>query len=76
MSLAVEHALRHTTIDSAQLLDEEKKTMAHVKVLGRWEDGKPTQKPPDAKIKTHSGGGDSTHSSQPCTYMTTYKLGL
>ena len=31
--------------------------MAHVKVVERWEDGKPTPTPPDAKVRTHSGGG-------------------
>ena len=31
--------------------------MAHVKVVKRWEDGKPTPLPPDAEVRTHSGGG-------------------
>ena len=31
--------------------------MAHVKVVGRWEDGTPTPIPPEAIVRTHSGGG-------------------
>ena len=31
--------------------------MAHVKVVERWEGGKPTPIPPDAKVRTHLGGG-------------------
>ena len=68
VSAAAAHAHCNKTIDSAQLLDEGKKMMAHVKVVERWEDGKPTPIPPDANVRTHSGGGgSSTHSSQPCT---------
>ena len=33
--------------------------MTHVKVVERWEDGKPTPIPPDAKVRTHSGRGES-----------------
>ena len=40
MSTTVAHAHCNTTIVSAQLLDEGTKTMAHVKVVERWEDGK------------------------------------
>ena len=29
--------------------------MAHVKVVDRWEEGKPTPIPPDAKIRAHAG---------------------
>ena len=32
--------------------------MAHVKVVDRWEDEKPTLIPPDAKIRAHAGGID------------------
>ena len=30
--------------------------MAHIKVVDRWEDGKPTPIPPDAKVRAHAGG--------------------
>ena len=30
--------------------------MAHVKMVDRWEEAKPTPIPPDAQIKAHSGG--------------------
>ena len=56
MSAAAAHAHCNTTLDSVQLLDEGKEMMAHVKVVERWEDGKPTPIPPDAKIRAHSGG--------------------
>ena len=48
----------NTTIDSAQLLDEGKQLMAHVKVVECWEDGKPTPIPPHKRVRTHveSGG--------------------
>ena len=49
--------------------------MSHANVVERWEDGKPTPIPPHAKVRTHSGGGSSTHSSQPCTWTATYKSG-
>ena len=68
MSAAAALAHRNTTIDSAQLLDEGKYMMAHVKVVDRWNNGKTTPIPPDAKVRTHSRGrGSSTHFSQPCT---------
>ena len=56
MSAAAAHAHCNTTIDSAQLLDEGREMMAHVNVVERWEDGKLTPIPPDAKVITHSGG--------------------
>ena len=57
MSAAAEHAHCNTTINSSQPLDEGKQMMAHVKVVNRWEEGKPTPIPPDAKIRVHTGGG-------------------
>ena len=67
MSAAAAHAHCNTTIDSAQLLDEGKEMMAHVKVVECWEDGKPTPMPPDEKIELTVARGRSTRSSQPCT---------
>ena len=49
MSAAAAHAHCNTTIGSAQLLDEEKETMAHLKVVEHWDDGKSTPIPPDAQ---------------------------
>ena len=56
MSAAAEHVHGNTTINSTQLLDEGRETMAHVKVVHRWEEGKPAPIPPDAKLTAHSGG--------------------
>ena len=55
MSAVAERAHFNTTINSIQLLDEGKERMAHVKVVGRWEERKPTPIPPDAKIRVHTG---------------------
>ena len=59
MSAAAAHAHCKTTIDSAQLLDEGQHVMAQVKLVKRWEAGKPTSISPDAKIRTHGGGRTS-----------------
>ena len=40
------------------MLDEGIDTMAHVKILDRWEEGKPTPVPDDAKIRAHRTRGD------------------
>ena len=58
MSAVAAHAHCNTTIDSAQLQDEGKERMVHVNVVERWEDGKPTPIPPDAKVRTHSAAGE------------------
>ena len=58
MSAAAEHAHCNTTITTAQLLDEGIDMMAHVKIVDRWEEGKPTPVPDDAKIRAHRGGGE------------------
>ena len=57
MSAAAEHAHCNTTITTAQLLDEGIDMMAHVKIVDRWEEGKPTTVSDDAKIRAHRGGG-------------------
>ena len=46
--------------------------MAHVKVVDRWEDGKPTPIPPDAKITAHTGGELDDPFLRPCTSTITY----
>ena len=38
MSAAAEHADCNTTINSTQLLDDGKETVAHVKAVDRWEE--------------------------------------
>ena len=58
VSAAAEHAYCNITITAAQLLDEGIDTMAHVKILDRWEEGKPTPVPDDAKIRAHRTRGD------------------
>ena len=57
MSAAAEHAHCNTTIRTAQLLNEGVDMMAHVKILDRWEDGKPTPFLDDARVTAHLGGG-------------------
>ena len=59
MSAAAEHAHCNTVIHTAQLLNERVDIMAHVKILDRWEDGKPTPVPDDARVTAHRGGGVS-----------------
>ena len=59
LAAAAEHAHCNTTLESARLLDEGKRMMAHVKVVEAWEEGKPTPVPPDAQIRPHPGGGKS-----------------
>ena len=39
------------------MLDERIDMMAHVKIVDRWEEGKPTTVPDDAKIRADRGGG-------------------
>ena len=57
MAAAAEHAHCNTTIKTAQLLDEGIDMMAHVKIVNRWEEGKPTPVPDDAKSERTVGGG-------------------
>ena len=57
MSAAAEHAHCNTTLASAQILGEGADTMAHVKMVDRWQAGNPTTVPADAEIKAHPGGG-------------------
>ena len=59
MSAAAEHAHCNTTIHTAQLLNERLDMMATVKILDRWEDGKLTPVPDDARVMAHRGGGVS-----------------
>ena len=39
------------------MLDEGIDMMANVKIVDRWEEGKPTPVPDDAKIRAHRGRG-------------------
>ena len=55
MSAAAEHAHCDTTINRAQLLNEAVDMMAHVKIVARWDEGKPTSVPDDANIRAHCG---------------------
>ena len=72
MSAAAEHAHCNTTIHTAQLLNEGVDMMAHVKIVDRWEDGKPTPVPDDARVTAHGGGECPIPSSPRCTWMTIY----
>ena len=72
MSAAAEHAHCNIMINSIQLLDEGKAMIAHVKVVDRWEEGKPTPMPPDAKTRVHTGGERLDPFSRPCTKTTIY----
>ena len=57
MSAAAEYAHCNTTITTAQLLDEGMDMMAHVTIMDRWEEGKPTPVADDETIRAHRGGG-------------------
>ena len=56
MSATAEYDHCNTTITTAQLLDKGIDMMAHVKIVDRWVEGKPTPVPDDAKIRAHRRG--------------------
>ena len=51
MSKAAAHSHRNITVESAEILFEEKAMMSHVKITEPWEIGRPRQVPPCVRVK-------------------------
>lgn len=53
---AAEHSHRNTNVVNAELVEEGREIMSHVKITPPWEAGSPTRVPAEASVTPHEGG--------------------